>query len=126
MKEYEVKVIVAYSDILTVRANNDDEAKSKARDVVEDPEYESHFDIFESETYEIISSKEIDTIRIELEQSYLASNDATIIWEYTYKGDDIIRERIVGYQHGEPTKEDMKKYAFGGVEGIIDLDDIYK
>lgn len=126
MKEYNIKVITAYSDTLTVIANNDDEAKDKARDIVEAPDYESHDNTFEFETYEIVSVKETDAIRIELEQSYIGRNDATIIWEYTYKGDNLIRERIVGYYHGEPTKEDMKKYAFRGVEGVLDLDDIYR
>lgn len=127
MKEYKVKVIVSYSDTITVRANNDEEAKNKAREVVAAEDYDSDYlENFEAETYEIVSSKEIDEIKIKLEQTYLFTNDATIIWEYTYKGEEIVRERIVGYYHGEPTVENMKKYAFRGVEGVLDLDDIYE
>lgn len=62
-------------------------------------------------------------IRIKVDQTYTAGNDATIIWEWIYKGEDLIRERIVGYYHGKPNKEDMKECAFRGVEGILDLDD---
>lgn len=64
-------------------------------------------------------------IRIKVRQTYLAEMDATIIWEFIYKGEEMIRERIVGYYHGEPTKEDMKNYAFRGVEGVLDLDGIF-
>ena len=70
-----------------------------------------------------INVKEDDEIRFKVGQTYTSENDATIIWEWTYKGDDLIRERIVGYYHGEPDVDSMKEYAFRGVEGILDLDD---
>ena len=125
MNKYTIKRKTEYYDIIEVEASSDDEAKAKARQIAEDPEYTDD-SVFDQEIYEIISKKEIaPVITIKLDQTYLGENDATIIWEYTYKGEEMIRERIVGYYHGEPTIEDMKIFAFRGVEGTLDLDGIY-
>ena len=126
MKEYKVKVTMANSGIIEVKAETDEEAKDKAREMIACGKTDDTFmDDFEYEKYEIVSSKPINEYRIKLIQTYLASNDCTIIWELIYKGDEMERERIVGYYHGYPTKEDLEAYAYKGVEGIIDDDSIY-
>lgn len=69
-----------------------------------------------------IKVKNDDGIRIKIGHTYTRGNDATIIWEWIWKGEKCLRERIIGYYHGEPNKEDTKDWAFRGVEGVIDLD----
>ncbi len=126
IKKYKVKVTVGYSDVIEVEAKTDDEAKEKTREIVGSDDYDSYYlENFEFDKYEIVSSEPIDEIRIELEQGYFSIYDTTIIWEYTYKGDEMIKETIVGYYHGEPTKEDLKKFAYRGVSGVIGLDSVF-
>ena len=69
-----------------------------------------------------IKVKNDDEVQFKIGHTYTMCNDATIIWEWIYKGDELIRERIVGYYHGKPDKNETKKYAFRGVEAILDLD----
>lgn len=64
-------------------------------------------------------------ISVRLEQGYFNEYDVTIIWEYTYLEERLIRERICGFYHGKPTELGLRQYAFKGVEGVLDWPGIY-
>ena len=61
---------------------------------------------------------------IEYSQEYLPSRDMTIIFEDMSVNGTMysVRERIVGFYHGEPTEEDFKKYYSKGCEAVMDED----
>ena len=65
-----------------------------------------------------------NAVRIKVGQTYTVGNDSTIIWEWAYKGNALIRERIIGYYHGEPNDDDLREFAYGGVDGLLDVDDV--
>jgi len=67
---------------------------------------------------------ENNSVRIKVGQTYTVGNDSTIIWEWTYKGNALIRERIIGYYHGVPNDNDLREFAYGGVDGLLDVDDV--
>lgn len=113
-KQFEIKVTQVTCGFYYMDGNTEEEAIANMEKEMERPDWTGPEE-FVQEKVEVVGYKMIDGT--DLEQFYMSEIDTTIIWEYTYENGKLIKEQIVGYYHGEPTKENMKQYAYHGVIG---------
>ena len=54
-------------------------------------------------------------VRTEIHASYDITEDATVVWQYLFVGEECIQRTIVGWYHGDPTEEGTERFSHLGV-----------
>lgn len=54
-------------------------------------------------------------VRTELHVTYILAEDATVVWQYLFVGEECIQRTIVGWYHGEPDECGTKQFSHLGV-----------
>lgn len=54
-------------------------------------------------------------VRTELHTSYILEEDATIVWQYLYVGEECIQRTIVGWYHGSHDERSTNMFSHLGV-----------
>lgn len=54
-------------------------------------------------------------VHTEIHTSYIPEEDATIVWQYLFVGEECIQRTIVGWYHGSPDERGTKTFSHLGV-----------
>ena len=54
-------------------------------------------------------------VRTEFHVTYILTEDATIVWQYLFVGDECIQRTIVGWYHGDPDERSTEMFSRLGV-----------
>ena len=112
MNEYTIVARETTIGTFYIRANTEEEALSKFKEMTVDGGYRDMMEDVESFDAQIVDHTIIDGK--EIETLYCPEGDMTFIMEYTYKRGEMIAEQVIGYYHGEPNENCTEKYKDKG------------
>jgi hypothetical protein len=113
MKEFTITARETTIGNFYIRANTEEEAMQKFKEMTIDGGYRDMMEDVESFDAQItgcsiIDGKEINTY-------YCPEGDITFIMEFTYKHCEMIAEQVIGFYYGEPDEKTTQIFKDRGV-----------